>query len=83
MPPPPYLKIHSYIFNLDVCELPISRSTISRKLKCRGIHARVSRKKEFLTDVQREQRLAFANAYGDRNQDWWNSVIFSDEKTFG
>jgi transposase len=81
--PPPNLKIHSYIFYLDVCELPISRSTISRKLKGRGIHARVPCKKEFLTDMQREQRLAFANAYGDRNQDWWNSVIFSDDKTFG
>ena len=76
--PPPNLKVHSNIFYLDGCEFPISRSAISRKLK-----GRVPCKKEFLTDAQREQRLAFANAYGDRNQDWLNSVIFSEEKTFG
>jgi hypothetical protein len=49
----------------------------------RGIHGRVPVVKEFLTDVQRAERLAFAEAYGDRIQAWWNCVIFSDEKTFG
>ena len=37
--------------------------------------------KEFLSDAQREERLAFANAYVDRSQAWWNSVNFSDEKS--
>jgi hypothetical protein len=48
-----------------------------------GIFGRVPAVKEFLSDAQKAERLAFAEAYGDRSQAWWNSVIFSDEKTFG
>lgn len=39
-------------------------------IKEKGNTRRVPCIKEFLTDTQREERLAFANVYGDRSQAW-------------
>lgn len=71
------------LYRLDVCDLPIHVASISRRLKKHGIYGRVAAKKEFLTDDHKRQRLEFATAYAHRTQEWWNKVIFSDEKTFG
>jgi hypothetical protein len=67
----------------DVCQIPIDVTTIFRRLKIEGLHSRVAAKKEFLTAAQKELRLEFATEYGDKDEEWWRSVIFSDEKTFG
>ena len=66
-----------------MCELPIHVTTISRRLKSHGIHGRVAAKKEFLTDAHKRNRLEFATAYVNKTQEWWDKVIFSDEKSFG
>ncbi|EFX67530.1 hypothetical protein DAPPUDRAFT_63850, partial [Daphnia pulex] len=57
--------------------------TIFRRLQKEGLHCRIAAKKEFLTNAQKEQRMAFATAYADKDEQGWRSVIFSDEKTFG
>lgn len=67
----------------DITGVQISRTTIYRRLKKHGIRARVMARKDFLTPAQKELRLAFATEYGDKNEEWWKSVIFSDEKSFG
>jgi hypothetical protein len=36
----------------------------------------------FLAFDKPKMRLAFSQRFGDRDQDWWRDVIFSDEKTF-
>ena len=66
-----------------MCELPIHVTSISRRLKTHGIHGRVAAKKEFLTDAHKRNRLEFATAYVNKTQEWWDKVIFSDEKSFG
>jgi hypothetical protein len=63
--------------------LPIDVATISRQLQKEGMHCRIAAKKELLTNAQKEQRMAFATAYADKDEQWGWSVIFSDEKTFG
>jgi hypothetical protein len=61
--------------------LPIDVATISRQLQKEGMHCRIAAKKQLLTNAQKEQRMAFATAYADKDEQW--SVIFSNEKTFG
>ena len=71
------------MITIDVTGLNISRFTVIRRLKIHGVKARVAAKKEFLTDAQKRQQYNFVIQYGDRDDEWWKSVIFSDEKTFG
>jgi hypothetical protein len=73
--------IYSIIFIIDTCQLPISLSTVSWRLNKAGVYGRVAAVKEFLIPAQKQARLAFAQEYIGRNQRWWNSVTFSDEKT--
>ena len=66
-----------------MCELPVSVTTVARRLKGRGIRARIPAVKEFLTTYQKAQRLHFAQSFVDKSPEWWRKVIFSDEKSFG
>ena len=45
--------------------------------------ARVAATKEFLTEEQKLARNLFATNFGNKDDAWWRSVIFSDEKSFG
>ena len=67
----------------DSIQCNASKWTISRRLKERGIAARVAAKKDFLKPQHLESRLNFAQQYADFPVQWWNDVIFSDETTFG
>ena len=67
----------------NVTGINVSKFTLSRRLKSYGVKARVAARKEFLTDFQKQLRLTFAEEYGPKDDSWWESVIFSDEKTFG
>lgn len=71
------------LFSLDITGVDLSKYTIARRLKSHGIRARVAARKDFLNAGQKRIRLDFANAFGNKNLDWWRSVIFSDEKSFG
>jgi len=57
--------------------------TVRNRLKRAGLKSRVAAKKEALTEVNRQRRLAFAQNYLDWNyEDHWQYVLFTDEKTF-
>ena len=66
-----------------MCELQVSVTTVARRLKARGIRARIPAVKEFLTADQKAQRLYFAQSFVDKSPEWWRKMIFSDEKSFG
>jgi hypothetical protein len=63
----------------NVCQLPIDVATTSRRLQKEGMHCSIAAKNELLTNAQKEQRMAFATAYADKDEQGGRSVIFSDE----
>ncbi len=66
-----------------VASVNISRNTVLRRLKEFDIMPRVAAKKEFLKASHISDRLKFALAFGSKTTEWWNTVIYSVEKTFG
>ena len=50
-----------------MCELPVSVTTVARRLKGRGIRGRIPAVKEFLTADQKAQRLHFAQSFVDKS----------------
>ena len=69
--------------SLDVAKINASTSTILRVLKKRKIHARRAAQKLFLSPAHAEQRMIFATNFVNRPEEWWQDVIFCDEKSFG
>lgn len=61
---------------------PVSTETIRRTLRRAGYHGRVARKKPWITEVNRRKRLDFAKRYVNCSEEFWKSVIFSDESKF-
>ena len=62
--------------------LPVSETTISRRLDAAGLPSHIAAQKRHYTDKQRRQRLSFARGYQHWTAEQWERVIFSDEKTF-
>lgn len=60
----------------------VSISTLRNILRKNGYHGRVIRKKFFVNKTNREKRLQFAKKYINKDNDFWNKVIFSDESKF-
>lgn len=56
--------------------------TIRKILRKSGYHGRVARKKPLVSEVNRKKRLEFANNNIDKDEAWWNDVIFVDESPF-
>lgn len=56
--------------------------TVRRRLKEAGLNCYIPARKETLSEVHREARLRFAQAYVNREIELWRSTIFTDEKTF-
>lgn len=71
------------IFLLDIAEVNVGRHTIIRRLAKAGYKPSRAARKFFLYGIHAEKRLTFALDYEHKSQEWWRSVIFSDEKTFG
>ncbi|CAK9832656.1 Transposable element Tc1 transposase [Anthophora retusa] len=57
----------------------ISVETIRRTLRKEEYHGRVARKKPYISKANREKRLQFAKTYVNCDNNFWKSVIFSDE----
>lgn len=57
-------------------------STIRNTCKKYGYNGRVARKKFWVNKINRQKRLEFAKEYRNKNEDFWNDVIFSDESKF-
>lgn len=62
--------------------LPVSPRTVDRRLQEAGLFGRVGVRKRDYTPAERQKRLAFANGYQAWTEEQWESVLFSDEKTF-
>ena len=61
----------------------VSRDTIRRTLQRSGMHGRRPRRKPLLKPLLKpmhsKARLAFARAHVDKGEDYWDSILWSDE----
>ena len=60
----------------------VSASTIRRTLNDHGLHGRIPRKKPFISKTNQNKRLNFARKYEKNDLNFWNNILFSDEKKF-
>ncbi len=56
----------------------ISRDTIRRILQRNGMHGCRPRKKPLLKPRHKKARLEFARAHADKDEDYWDSILWSD-----
>ena len=64
----------------SLLKMPINPSTISRYLKKNDLKCYVQKKKPMLNGDHKKARLEFAKKYVNKPVEFWESVIFSDEK---
>ncbi len=57
----------------------ISRDTIRRTLQRNGMHGCRPPKKPLLKPRHKKARLEFARAHADKDEDYWDSILWSDE----
>ncbi len=57
----------------------ISRDTILRTLQRNGTHGCRPRKRPLLKPRHKKARLEFARAHADKDEDYWDSILWSDE----
>ncbi len=57
----------------------ISRDTIRRTLQRNGMHGCRPRKKPLLKPRHKKARLEFARAHADKDEDYWDSILWNDE----
>ncbi len=57
----------------------ISRDTIRCTLQKNGMHGCRPRKKPLLKPRHKKNGLEFARAYADKDEDYWDSILWSDE----
>lgn len=67
---------------MNATGFPGSRPTASRRVNKSELRNRVAAKKIKLTEERKQSRLLFALNYIYREPQFWNRVIFTDEKTF-
>ncbi len=57
----------------------ISRDTIRRTLQRNGMHGCRPQKKPLLKPRHKKARLEFARAHADKDEDYWDSILWNDE----
>lgn len=45
-----------------------------------GFNDRVERRNPYIDEIKRERRLAFAEEFIKKSQNWWNDVTLADKK---
>lgn len=59
-----------------------SVQTVRNVLHEGSYYGRAARKKPFISEINRRKRLDFAKSHVDLSEEFWNTVIFSDESKF-
>ena len=62
--------------------LSIQTTQIKSRIHEAKLHARVSRKRSFISKMNAQKRLAFARAHLNKGTEFWESIIWSDESKF-
>ena len=62
-----------------IVNIPVSRSTVSRRLHEKGYRRYVARQKPYLSSENKHERLQWAIAHRDWTKEKWKKVIWSDE----
>jgi hypothetical protein len=65
-----------------VAQINASTSAVIRVLKKHNIHPRRAARKLYLSPAHAEQCLFVSLNYVNMPAEWWEDVIFSDEKSF-
>lgn len=73
---------HTVVRAVQETEFPGSLVTAQRRVRESELKNRCAAKKVWLTIENKEQRLQFALEFLNRQDDFWQNVIFSDEKSF-
>jgi len=60
----------------------VAISTVRNVCHKNGYHGRVVRKKFWINETNRKKRLEFAKQHLNKSQEYWNTVLFSDESKF-
>ena len=66
----------------ELIAIPISDSTIRRRMRELGFNGRIARKKSLLKPAHIKRRMAFASEHIEKPIEFWNKVIWSDESKF-
>ncbi|KAK3552729.1 hypothetical protein QTP86_021114 [Hemibagrus guttatus] len=75
----PRITTKAILMNLGSAGGNISRQTVQRTLHTAGFHGRRPRRTPLLQIRHTKACLAFANAHLDKEEDFWSSVLWSDE----
>ncbi|KAK3522985.1 hypothetical protein QTP86_010494 [Hemibagrus guttatus] len=75
----PRITTKAILMNLGSAGGNISRQTVQQTLHTAGFHGRRPRRTPLLQISHTKARLAFANAHLDKEEDFWSSVLWSDE----
>ncbi|KAK3563981.1 hypothetical protein QTP86_006237 [Hemibagrus guttatus] len=78
----PRITTKAILMNLGSAGGNISRQTVQRTLHTAGFHGRRPRRTP-LQIRHTKAHLAFANAHLDKEEDFWSSVLWSDETKIG
>uniref|UniRef100_A0A7N8YJF6 Transposase Tc1-like domain-containing protein n=1 Tax=Mastacembelus armatus TaxID=205130 RepID=A0A7N8YJF6_9TELE len=57
----------------------VSRDTIRRTLQRNGMHGYRLRRKPLLKPMHKKAHLEFARAHAEKGEDYWDSILWSDE----
>lgn len=60
----------------------ICAETARKILHRAGFHGRVARRKPYISVINRQKRIAFANTFINKPPEFWKQIIFSDESKF-
>ncbi|KAK3557409.1 hypothetical protein QTP70_026653 [Hemibagrus guttatus] len=75
----PRITTKAILMNLGSAGGNISRQTVQRTLHTAGFHGHRPRRTPLLQIRHTKARLAIANAHLDKEEDFWSSVLWSDE----
>ena len=61
---------------------PVSESTVHHAFHKKNVHSCISRKKPFISVINKTKRLAWAMKRKDWTIEDWKKIVWTDESTF-